>query len=249
MTTTPRVRTLAGAALLLLATTACGSSGSDTAAPAAATPPPTAASSAPTPAASPPATRGPRTQADLESALLTLSDMGSGYAVDRGEDEQDEGGSVSSTDPACAPLVAVLDSDATAGATASASVSLDGGLDAPSIDESLDALPGAAAAVAAVEAELRAVQDCAEVTIALPDAGDVDFAVDEISFPSLGDSRFGVRMTALDEELGGFELMTAVVAVDDVVVHTTFFDTFVEDAEEMTKLAVDKIGRTRSSDT
>ena len=243
MTSPTRARTLAGAALLLLATSACGgASATTTATPAAATP--TATPSAPAPptaAPTTPAPRGPRTAADLEGLLLRLDDLPTGYAVDRTVGDEQDTGEVTSKDPACAPLVALLNSETTTGAVASAYASFDGGSTAVSFDEALDALPDAPAASAAVAAEQEAVQACDEVTVRLPELGRAAYSVSEVSVPRAGDARFGVRLTALEGDMEGFEILTVVVAVDDVVAHATFYDAYVDDVEGIIEQVVDAL--------
>ena len=245
MTSRNRSQALAAAALALLSLTACGSDSPATAA-APADPPASspAAGAPPTSAAPSPTPRPALVQADLERGLLALADLPTGYAVDRSATEDEAGEQAASSPlPGCAPLVALLNESETPGAVATASVSLDGGAEFASFDETLDAFASAEQAAAAITREAAAVRGCETVTLALPGVGEVEFAVAEISFPELGDTRSAARLTATEGDLAGFELFAASVAVGEVAVHTLAYDAFVEDVESTTEQAVDKVSK------
>ena len=242
---TPRTRSqgLAAAALALLSLTACGSDAPATAAAPAATPTSSPTASPPTTSAAPsPTPRPAPVQADLERALLALADLPTGYALERVTAEDDAGEQAASSPlPGCVPLVALFNEAGTPGAVATAAVSLDGGAEFASFEETLDGFASAEQASWAVDREAAAVRGCTTVTLALPDLGEVEFDVAEISFPELGDARSAARMTATGGDLEGFELFVAAVAVDEVVVRTVAYDAFVEDVESTTEQAVDKV--------
>jgi hypothetical protein len=130
-------RSLVSAALaagLALSLVACnGDAKPDSASTPSATPTPTPTVSSTTPTADPttPAAPKPRTKAELTKALLQLSDMPSGFAVDDSGEGEDDGSGISSTDSRCKEVVKLFNAQAAPGSTATASVVFSGGESGP----------------------------------------------------------------------------------------------------------------------
>lgn len=234
---------ITGIAAAAVALSACGGGSATTAT----TPPPsrTTGASTPTPTGSPSPTTtksGPRTVAQLKSALLALSDLPSGFAIEPAS-AGDQDGSVSSTDPRCASLVKLSNAKDAPGSKASAKVTLSGGQDGPLVEESIDAL-ASTEAVGALQASLKsAVAACRQLVIAIPGQGRSTMKVAEVSAPAFGDHPFAARMTATGGPLAGLEITMVTAGVRDAVVSITFVGAGPEDVDGATEAALGKAGK------
>lgn len=181
-----------------------------------------------------------RPESKLKAALLGLSDLPSGYAIEAADGSGGGDGSASSKDHACAPLVKLINLKTAPGSKSSASVSFSGGQDGPFVDESIDAL-GSTDAVKALQASFKsAVAACHKVTITIPGQGSSTMKVAEVSAPKSGDHTFAARMTATGGPLEGLEITQVTAGVKDVVVSLTFIAAFPEDVDAGTESAVGK---------
>lgn len=258
MTHTPRLRAATGCAAVLtaLALASCGTS--TPAAPPQTTTPlstTTATSSAPTTSAAPtesesaPASAD-RSEATLKKALLAEEDVPSGFSVSS-DDSKGDSPKSSSTNPKCAEFNKLMNLDAPPGSKASAHVTIDGGQSGPSIDQSLDALPNAAA-VKALTARLKAaVKACPSVNLTIPGAPASKMTVTSVTAPAYGASPAAARLTGQGGALDGLEVTFVWTGLDDVLMTMSFINSAPEDVDGATGSAHDKaaqvLGVTASS--
>lgn len=220
--------------------TACaGGSGKTATAPSSSTPNASASSTPKTPHTTGSPVRL-RKVVELKAALLALTDLPSGYAIEPASTGDEGDGSASSKDQACAPLVKLINGKTAPGSTSSASVAFSGGQDGPFVDESIDAL-GSADAVKGLQVSFEsAVAACQKLTITIPGQGSSTMNVAEVSAPKFGDHTFAARMTATGGPLEGLEITQVTAGVKDVVVSLTFLASFPEDIDSGTESAVGK---------
>jgi hypothetical protein len=216
----------AGLALSLVAcggSKTTGSSTPSTTASATPTPTPTASSTTPTVAPTTPAAPKPRTKAELTKALLALSDMPTGFAVDNSGDDGG-GGGLSSKDSRCKDVVKLFNADTAPGSTATATRSFTGGQNGPFIDEDLDALPSASAATALVSRARAAIRSCKQVTMKITGVGSSPVHISEVAAPKVGSTSFGARFSAASGPLEGLEITFVIAALGDVTLGMSFDD-------------------------
>ncbi len=185
------------------------------------------------------AVAAPRTAAELKKALLELSDLPSGFAI---EPPSNSGGGpkASSTDPRCAAFVRLSNADTAPGGKAHAEISFSGGQSGPFIDEALDAFAGAAK-VAALQAESKAaIASCSKVTLSVPGAGTSVVTVRPVSPPAYGDTPVAARMNATGGTLDGLEITVVTTGVGDTVASLSFVGATPDDIDGATSAAVDK---------
>jgi hypothetical protein len=186
------------------------------------------------------ATSGPRDVVELKSALLELTDLPSGFAIDPSADGGAGSGPVSSKDPKCAALVKLSNSKTAPGSRGSAEASFSAGQDGPFIDESIDAM-GSADAARPLQASIKsAVATCRELIITIPGQGSSTMKVVEVSAPKFGDSPVATRMTASDGPLAGLEITQVVTGVNDVIVSLNFLAAAADDVDGATQAAIGK---------
>lgn len=233
---------ITGIAAVAVGLSACGGGSATTAT----TPPPSRTTSAgaptPTSSASPTTTgSGPRTVAEVKSALLALSDLPSGFAIEPAGGGDD--GSFSSKDPKCASLVKLSNAKDAPGSKASAKVTLSGGQGGPLIEESIDAL-GSTDAVGALQSSFKsAVAACRQLTVTIPGQGRTTMKVAEVSAPKFGDHPFAARMTATGGPMAGLEITLVTSGVKDAIVSITFLGASPEDVDGATEAALGKAGK------
>ena len=183
---------------------------------------------------------GPRTVAELKSALLALDDLPTGFAIEAAGGSGGDDGSSSSKDPKCAPLVKLVNAKTAPGSRAAAAVSFSGGQDGPFVDESIDALDSAEA-VGALQASFKsAVAACPKLVITIPGQGSSTMKVAEVSAPKFGEHPFAARLTATGGSLEGLEITQVTAGVKDVVVSVTFVAAVPEDVDGGAEAAVGK---------
>lgn len=180
-----------------------------------------------------------RAKASLTKALLVLDDLPAGFSVEP-QDGKDSGApNISSNNPSCRPLVAIMNADSAPGSVASATTSFSGGQDGPWIDEYLDAM-GSPAKVMAFHDELRkAVKACSKVTMRLPE-GRSTMAVRLVRAPDASKDAVAFRVTAQGGALDGFEATQVASAVDDVDLSMIFLGAYPEEIDEGTHAAYEK---------
>jgi hypothetical protein len=208
---------LAALAAVSLTLTACsggknsGSSTPTTSAPSST--PPTTSAPPSTPTSSAPVKR---TDAELTKALVALSDLPSGFAVEP-NDPSGDGGAFSSKDTKCRTLVSYLNADEAPGSKATALRSFSGGQEGPYIDFGLDGM-GSSKAVTALQQTFRtAVNTCKKVSLRISGLGTSPMGVREISAPRFGEHPFAFRLTATSGPLQGLEFAAATTGLNDVV--------------------------------
>jgi hypothetical protein len=212
---------LAALAAVSFTLTACegdknsGSSTPTTSAPSSTAPTTSAPPSTPTatPASSAPVKR---TDAELTKALVALSDLPSGFAVEP-NDPSGDGGAFSSKNTKCRTLVNYLNADEAPGSKATAARSFSGGEEGPYIDFGLDGV-GSSKAVTALQQTFRtAVNTCKTVTLRISGLGTSPMGVREISAPRFGEHPFAFRLTGTSGPLQGLEFTAATTGLNDVV--------------------------------
>jgi hypothetical protein len=203
---------LAALAAMSLFLTAC-SGGKDTGS---STPTRSASSSTPATTSAPrsptatPSSSAPvkRTAAELTKALLALSDLPSGFAVEP-DDPSGDSGTFSSKDAKCRTLVKYLNADKAPGSKATAYRSFSGGQEGPYIDFGLDAM-GSSKTVTALQQSYRtAVNNCKKVTLRISGQGTSPMEIREVSAPQFGEHPFAFRLTGTGGPLEGLEFTMA----------------------------------------
>lgn len=181
----------------------------------------------------------PHTAADLKKALLELTDLPSGFAI---EPPSNAGGNpkATSTDPRCAAFVRLSNADSAPGGKAHAEVSFSGGQSGPFIDESLDALAGRQQVADLLAQSKAAIAGCTKVTLSVPGAGTSVVTVRPVSPPAYGDSPVAARMNATGGSLDGFEMTQVMTGVGDTVVSLGFVGASPDDIDGGTSASVDK---------
>lgn len=192
------------------------------------------------------AVAAPRTAAELKKALMELSDLPSGFAVE--PDSSNSGNpQVTSKNSKCAPFVHLSNLTAAPGSKASAHISFSAGQSGPFIDESLDAL-GGDAAVSALQATLKsAVSACNQVTLTVPGAGTSTVTVRTVNPPKYGTDPLAVRLTASGGPLNGMEITMVTTGVADTVLSLNFIAATADDIDGATSVSVDKATATLGS--
>jgi hypothetical protein len=234
----------AGLALVLVA---C-SGGSDTAG--SATPSATTASStppSPTPSSTPSATSTastpvaakPRTKAELTKALLALTDLPAGFAID--PDTSDDGSRLTSKEARCKGVVSVFNTQTAPGSKASVTRLFSGGQQGPFVQETLDAMGSPQAATALISRTRAAVRSCSQAKLTIPGAGTSTVRISELSAPTQGTSPMAVRFAASSGPLAGFELIFVITGLSDVVLGMSFDAP--DDLEAATADAYDKAAK------
>ncbi|MEU4197343.1 hypothetical protein AB0E69_35980 [Kribbella sp. NPDC026611] len=204
---------LALAAALSVSLTAC--SGDDPKAGSTPTPTP---SSTPTPVAEKTSdTPVTRTSAELTKALLELSDLPSGFQLEK--DDPDDGSKpFSSPTSKCKALVKYLNATKAPGSKASVTRTYSGGQEGPYIDFGLDAMGTAGEVADLRDAYADAVDDCAKVTLRTAGAGNTSMKVEKITAPAYGTKPFAFRLTGTSGPKRGLEYAAAVTGVGDVII-------------------------------
>lgn len=180
-----------------------------------------------------------RSKASLTKALLVLEDLPAGYSVEPPDGSDDSGPVISSKNPSCRPLVAIMNAASAPGAVASASTSFSGGQDGPWIDEYLDAMAGPAKVLAFHDEIRKAVKACPKLTMRLPE-GRSTMAVRAVRAPDASKDAVAFRVTAEGGALDGFEATQVASALDDVELTMIFFGAYPDEIDEGTHAAHDK---------
>jgi hypothetical protein len=181
-----------------------------------------------------------RTKAALEKALLTIDDLPAGFSMEPADQGgKGDGPTISSKDPRCRALVAIMKADSAPGALAEASASFSGGQDGPLIEEQLAAM-GSPARVSAFHAQVRsAVKSCSKLTLRLPQ-GTSTMAVRTVKAPDVGQEAVAFRLSAQGGPLDGFESTQVATGVGDVELMLSFLGALPDDIDGATQLAHDK---------
>lgn len=204
---------------------------------------PTTSSAAPTSSAPTAAAAPQRSKALLHKALLGMNDLPAGFSVEPADQSSKGGPQVSSKDPRCKTLVAIMNADSAPGASAAASTSFSGGQDGPWIDEQLAAM-GGAERVSAFHARVRAaVKSCSKLTLRLPQ-GTSTMAVRTVKAPEIGKDPVAFRISAQGGPLDGFESTQVATGVGDVELMMSFLGAVPDDIDGGTQVAYDKAEQT-----
>ncbi|QGN58681.1 hypothetical protein [Nostocoides sp. HKS02] len=170
---------------------------------------------------------------------MELSDLPTGFAVEP-ESSNNNNPKVTSKNPKCATFVHVANLTAAPGSKASAHIAFSAGQSGPFIDESLDAL-GGAAAVSALQSTLRrAASACDQVAVTVPGAGTSTMTVRIVNPPKYGADPLAIRLTASGGPLDGMELMMVSTGVADTVLALNFIAATADDVDGATSVSVDK---------
>ncbi|GAA1585156.1 hypothetical protein GCM10009804_46790 [Kribbella hippodromi] len=246
---------VAGAAVVLVVSGCSGGSGKEStdaagggAAPSSSSPTPSTPSTSSTPSVvtpppSPSATAPKlptRTAAELTKALLALTDLPAGFAIDTDTGGDGSDVKVSSKDPRCARLVMLTNADTLPGSKASAGRSYSGGEQGPFIDESLDALGSKAAVGAFQQSFKKAITGCRTMSLAIAGQGRSTITVREVSAPKAGTDPVAVRFSASGGSLDGLEITMSTTGVDDVLLAVTVVAGVPDDLEGAMGAAADK---------
>ncbi|NYG05571.1 hypothetical protein BJ986_000058 [Phycicoccus badiiscoriae] len=203
-----------------------------------------AAPAASAPSAAPPssvaiAAAAPKTAGDLKKALLTLSDLPSGFTL-LPDASAKNGPKATSTDPKCAPFVRITNATVTPGTTASAMVSFTAGRAGPVVGESLDTFGSASKAAAFAVAAKSAAAACHGVRLAVPGVGTSSMIVQVVNPPLYGKDPIAVRVTGIDGPLKNVELTMVSTDFGDTAVSLNFIAATRQDVEGATRLAFEK---------
>ncbi|HZX06376.1 hypothetical protein [Kribbella sp.] len=203
-------RFVALSAVLALSLTACGGSGKKDAAPPATLNPST-------PSAAPTTPAGPvtRTDTELTGALLQLTDLPSGFSLDKSEDDGSK--PFSAPTSRCKPLVKYLNASKAPGSKATASRTFTGGQEGPYIDYGLDSLGTADEVRDLRESYAKAVDDCPKVTLKTAGSGNTSMKVEAITAPAYGTKPFAFQLTGTSGPKRGLEYAAVVTGVGDVI--------------------------------
>ncbi|GAA1907433.1 sensor domain-containing protein [Lapillicoccus jejuensis] len=242
---------LALGALALPALGACGPAASASSAKAtspatspatpSATPSATPTTTAPSTTAAPVAA-APRTATELTSALLGLSDLPTGYSVEKDTGRDSGQPTFSASAAACRDLVSLLNTPAPPGSVADATVGFSGGQDGPFVSEQLSAFPGASGATAVLRSLDAAAGACDKATISMPGSGSAAVTIAQVSPPQAGEHATAFRVTAAaGSALEGFEVTFVATQVGDVTAALTFLGALPDEVDGATQAAVDKV--------
>lgn len=187
------------------------------------------------------ATPGMRTSQTLTPALLALSDMPAGFAIEAPSGPEDTLHVASVAGSTCDDFVALANAAHSAGTLADASISFSGGQDGPFIDESIEAVGTQSGVLMVLDAWRKAVTACPRVTVSFPDAKQPSAAtVREVSPPAHGSHPVAFRIRATGGDLDGFEVTTVLAGVADTVVTLDFYDVPPSFIDGASGAAVDK---------
>ena len=209
---------LALATALALSLTACGGddkkSGPAPSTPAGTTPAPSVTSSTPSETPGEPVTR---TAAELTKALLVLSDLPTGFTLEK-DAPDDNTKPFSSPSSRCKTLVKYLNAIKAPGSKASVSRSFSGGQEGPYIDFGLDSM-GTAEKVADLQGTYEdAADSCSNLTLKAEGEGSTSMKVEKITAPRFGTGPFALRLTGTSGPKRGLEYTAATTGVNDVIV-------------------------------
>lgn len=233
-------RFIALAAALALSMTACGGGDKKSAAPPF-TPSPTPSatpSKSPTGTASTPAVRVTRTSAELTGALPALTDLPSGFSVDKSEDDGSKPFSTPSS--RCKTLVKYLNATKAPGAKVSVARTFTGGQEGPYIDYGLDSMGTADEVTDLRDSYAKAVDSCSKVSLKTEGAGSTSMKVEKITAPKYGSEPFAFRLTGTSGPKRGLEYVALVTGVGDVILSVGVLAGQGTELEPATEVAVTK---------
>ena len=172
----------------------------------------------------------------LALALLSADDLPSGFTQQPTSPVE---GQVSSTDPRCAPFVAMFNARQVAGSQSHAGSRYAGGGLGPFVEEELDALADPAAVATALGGLRSAVAACPQATIDLAGLGQAPMTVEALVPASVGDSPVAYRITvALG---GGLSFTQVTTGVRQTVVQLAFLGAEQAQVDEFARIAVDRV--------
>jgi len=182
------------------------------------------------------ATAGPPPADRLALALLSAGDLPAGFTQQATTPVE---GQVSSTDPRCAPFVAMFNAKQVAGSQSHAGSRYAGGDVGPFVEEELDALADPSAVAAALGGLRSAVAACPKATIELAGLGQAPMVVEALVPSGVGDSPVAYRVTvALGSGLSFTQVSTG---VGPTMVQLAFLGAEQAQVDELTRIAVDRV--------
>jgi hypothetical protein len=234
MSVSIQVRRLAvvAAALVLLGAGGCDRAGSDQA---------QKESPSPSPA--------PRvlTEAELESVLLAVADLPTGYA-EQPSDDTPEPESLSQADnPECAKLFDQFEgSGAASDPVAEATVEFAKGEAGPFVNQSLQSHQDQAVLAETLRVIPDVVSKCGEFSETGAD-GKLTIRMSNASFPAIGDQTVAMQVTAsgttngIELTIGGYLVMTRVASTVNMIAHFGLRQVDAAETEQIVRKAVDKL--------
>lgn len=234
------------------APTAAGQTSTSTSSSGSTTPsaPATSASASPTsasPTSSATSTAAPvaaprRTAKDLKKALIGVDDLPSGWSVDASSGGGGENQPASSSsNPRCAGLNKLLNTNDLAGSQARAETNFSAGADGPFVSQRIDALGSTDAATATVRKISTLTAGCDAVTLRIPGEGSSKMSISQVSAPKVGGKPFALRLAANGGALDGLEVTFLWAPVGDVVLSLNFINAYPEEFDDITTGAHSKV--------
>lgn len=190
-------------------------------------PPSSATSTTPTAPAAVAVAR--RSATSLKKALLAVDDLPSGWSVEPSSTNEGKRPSSSSTNPRCAALNRILNTDDLAGTQARATTAFSGGSDGPFVSERIDALGSVSAAGAVVSKITTSAKGCDAVTLRVPGQGSSKMRISQVSPPQVGGKPYALRLSASGGALDGLEVTFFWSPVGDVVLSLSLINAYPEE--------------------
>ncbi len=182
-----------------------------------------------------------RTAKDLKRALIGVDDLPSGWSVDASSGGGGDQPASSSSNPRCAGLNALLNTNDLAGSRARAETNFSAGADGPFVSQRIDALGSAGAASATVRRISTLATGCDSVTLRLPGQGSSKMSISRVSAPKVGGKPFALRLAANGGALDGLEVTFLWAPVGDVVLSLNFINAYPEEFDGITTDAHSKL--------
>ncbi|MFI5693544.1 hypothetical protein ACIA58_16985 [Kribbella sp. NPDC051586] len=202
------------------------------------TPTPSSTPSTPAPASTSTVTVT-RTAAELTKALLVLSDLPSGFSLEK--DEADDGSKpFSSSSSRCKTLVKYLNAAEAPGSKASVSRTFSGGQEGPYIDYGLDSMGTSDEVADLRDSYADAVDSCTKITLRTEGSGNTSMKVEKITAPAYGTKPFAFRLTGTSGPKRGLEYTAAVTGVEDVILSVGVLASEGTELDPATEAAVTK---------
>lgn len=182
-----------------------------------------------------------RTAKDLKKALIGVDDLPSGWSVEASSGSGGDQPASSSSNPRCAGLNALLNTNDLAGSQAKAETNFSAGADGPFVSQRIDALGSAGAASATVRKISTLAAGCDSVTLRLPGQGSSKMTISQVSAPKVGGKPYAVRLAASGGALDGLEVTFLWAPVGDVVLSLSFINAYPEEFDGISTDAHSKL--------
>ena len=182
-----------------------------------------------------------RTAKDLKKALIGVDDLPSGWSVESSSSAGADQPASSSSNPRCAGLNVLLNTNDLAGSQARAETNFSAGADGPFVSQRIDALGSTDAATATVRKISTLAAGCDAVTLRIPGQGSSKMSISQVSSPKVGGKPFALRLAAHGGALDGLEVTFLWAPVGDVVLSLNFINAYPEEFDGITTDAHSKI--------